>query len=218
MTPRRILLSLMILPVLACCGMPLRNYIILCAGDSFTESGYPALLEKMLKKDGRRVKMLNFGRGGNTSGQYLAFIVQNRLRLDAQNPDFVLIQLGTNDVRLDGDQTATADFEKNMREIIRIFMEFRVRDGKPPRILLGTIPPIPEKTPFPFGPDSSRRAVEEINPVIRAVAREKKIPVVDNFLLFSNRSSLLPDVHPGREGYQALARNWFESLKPFLNR
>lgn len=218
MTMRRCLASILLGVVVCSCGSSAGNYIILCAGDSLTEAGYPSLLEKMLKKDGRRVKVLNYGRSGDTSGQYLRFLVRARARLEAENPDFILLQLGTNDVRLDGDHTPALDFEKNMREIIRIFTEFRTRDGRPPRILLGTIPPVPEGIPFPFGPESTRRAVEEINPLIRAVAAEKKIPLADNHRLFSVPSPLLPDVHPSPEGYRAMAQNWRESLEPFLKK
>jgi len=218
MTMRRGLASILLGVVLCSCGPSTGNDIILCAGDSLTEAGYPSLLEKMLKKDGRRVKVLNYGRSGDTSGQYLRFLSRNRPQLEAQNPDFVLLMLGTNDVRLDGDHTPAPDFEKNMREIIRIFADFRTRDGRSPRILLGTIPPVPEGIPFPFGPESTRRAVEEINPLIRAIAGDNKIPLADNYRLFSVPSPLLPDVHPSPEGYQAMARNWRESLNPFLKK
>jgi len=207
---------LFILLFLSYCSIPPTGIIILCAGDSITEAEYPLFLHKILKKEGIRAKVLNHGRSGFTSGEYLNFLRRNNNRLAAGQPDFILLQLGTNDVRIDQDRTSGEEFYANMKEIIRTFRHFRNRSGKKPEILLATIPPIPEASLFPFTPESQTRIVEEINPLIKKISAEEKFILVDNYTLFVQSPHLLPEVHPSREGYQHLAQNWYSSLKTLL--
>jgi lysophospholipase L1-like esterase len=204
--------------MLASCSSPPRNFIILCAGDSLTELGYPSYLAKLLTRSGVRARVRNYGRSGFTSGEYLRFLEARRNSLEAEQPDFILLQLGTNDVRLDGDHTPAAAFESNMRRIIGIFSDFRTRWGGRPLILLASIPPVPETTGFPFSPESSVRVREEINPFLNRLSAELRLPLVDNFILFRESPGLLRDVHPTGEGYQRMAANWYDGLKPFLVR
>lgn len=204
---------LLVSVLLFSCSAPPSNYIIFCAGDSMTESGYPLFLKTICKQQGIRTRILNQGKSGNTSGEYLNFLENNLTEMAASRPDFICLQLGTNDVRTDHDHTSSEAFLTNMKEIIRLFRDFRTRSGKAPHILLSTIPPIPENTPFPFAPESSDRVKEEINPLIQKLAAEEKLTLVDNFSVFLGSPDLLPDVHPSDAGYEALARNWFAALK-----
>lgn len=198
------------------CGRPPLGIIILCAGDSLTDSEYPRHLQRMLAREGKRAKVLNYGRKGDTSGEYLHFLRQQSASLALEHPDFILVQLGTNDVRVDGDRTAVDEFRRNMEEIIGIFREFTDRRGHRARLLIATIPPLPEAFFPPFGPDSGTRVVEEINPQIRSIAAAARLPVVDNYSLFLRSPEVLPDVHPTNEGYRLMARNWLEALRPLL--
>ena len=198
------------------CVAPPRGVIILCAGDSITAGGYPHYLQRLLAADGIRARVLNRGRSGHRSGEYLSYLGRAREELLGLKPDFILLQLGTNDVRTDLDRTTTERFAANMREILAILGTFRNRAGTPSRILLGAIPPIPEGTTYPFDRESLRRVTEEINPAIRDLAREARVPFVDNHTFFLGRPDLLPGVHPSREGYKELARNWYRTLKPLL--
>jgi lysophospholipase L1-like esterase len=200
------------------CSASPRGEIILCAGDSITKSVYPQFLQKILIKEGIKAKVLNYGRSGHTSGEYLKFLQKNKKILDAEHPDFILIELGTNDVRADGDFTPTDRFKLNMKEIIGIFRAFRNRSGQEAILFLAAIPPVPEGSPFPFTPESIRRVTEEINPAIKKICEEEKILMVDNYSLFLHSSELLPQVHPSQEGYRHLAQNWFSALKPLLKR
>ncbi|MGB9004538.1 MAG: SGNH/GDSL hydrolase family protein [Candidatus Aminicenantales bacterium] len=213
--PGFVCLGLAVLMLAACSSRP-RNFIILCAGDSLTEQGYPSHLEKLLAQSGVRARVRNYGRSGFTSGEYLRFLEGRRTSLEAEQPDFVLLQLGTNDVRLDGDHTPAEAFENNMRRIIGIFSDFRTRWGRRPLILLASIPPVPEEIGFPFSPESSARVREEINPFLNRLSAELRLPLIDNFVLFRDRPGLLRDVHPTEEGYQRIAANWYAGLKPFL--
>jgi len=201
----------------ACAAAEARGVIVLCAGDSLTAEAYPGMLRQALKTDGIRARVINRGRSGNTTGEYLRYLRGAADRLKAETPDLILLQLGTNDVRFDGDRTALPDFDRNLREVVRIFGDFRNRAGRPSVLLLATIPPVPETAPFPFTPASARRVVEEINPSIRALAAEAGIPLVDNYALFADAPGLLPGVHPSREGYRLLALNWLRAIRPFLN-
>ncbi len=215
MDRRQAMLFLAVLMLAACSSRP-RSFIILCAGDSLTEQGYPSHLEKLLAQSGVRARVRNYGRSGFTSGEYLRFLEARRTSLEVEQPDFVLLQLGTNDVRLDGDHTPAEVFENNMRRIIGIFSDFRTRWSRRPLILLASIPPVPEETGFPFSPESSARVREEINPVMKRLSAELRLPLIDNFVLFRDRPGLLRDVHPTEEGYQRMAANWYAGLKPFL--
>jgi lysophospholipase L1-like esterase len=206
------------LGVFCSCSTPERGVIILCAGDSITEQGYPRYLREALRADGIRARVLNYGRSGNTSGEYLAFLKENGERLRAERPDIVLLELGTNDIREDGDRATGADFERNVREIVGIFKGFRTRAGGDPAVYLAAIPPVPERTPFPFGPESAARVSAEINPAVRAVCGDLEIGFVDNHSLFAASPDLLPGVHPSPDGYKAMAANWYAAIGERIRR
>jgi lysophospholipase L1-like esterase len=198
------------------CASPPRGLIILCAGDSITAEAYPHFLQQLFNREGPRAKVLNYGRSGHTSGEYLSYLIRNRERVAAERPDFILLELGTNDVRADGDFTPAERFSSQMKEILGIFRTFRSRGGTPPRIFLATVPPVPQGTPFPFTDESVRRVANEINPRIEALARAEDVPLVDFYRLFLEDSSLLSGVHPTRDGYRSMARRWRDALAPFL--
>jgi len=199
------------------CASPPRGFIILCAGDSITAEAYPHFLQRLFSRDGIRARVLNYGRSGFTSGEYRAFLEKHIDRMSREHPDAVLLQLGTNDVRVDGDRTAAADFAANMKAITAAFRGLRSRSGRPSLLIVATIPPVPAGTPLPFSEESVRRVEEEINPAIRSLADAEDLPLVDNHGFFLSRPELLPGVHPSREGYQALASNWYGSLRPRLD-
>jgi len=198
------------------CSPSQRGVIVLCAGDSLTESSYPKFLKNILISEGIRAKILNFGRSGNTTGEYLNYLLNNKESMAKKHPDIVCLLLGTNDVRNDHDNTSSDQVYANLKDIIAIFSQFKDPNGKKTRILLSTIPPIPDGVPFPFTVESQERAVNEINPLILKIGKEENLPVVDNTTLFLKEPGLLPEVHPTEEGYRRLAQNWFEALKPHL--
>ena len=67
------LLALALVYFYSCSSSP-PGLIILCAGDSITAAEYPRYLQRSLRGDGIRVQALNYGRNGNTSGEYLDFL------------------------------------------------------------------------------------------------------------------------------------------------
>jgi len=198
------------------CSSQQQGFIVLCVGDSITADDYPRFLQRRFDQDGILAKVLNYGRSGNTSGEYLTFLKKNQKVLSEEHPDFILIQLGTNDLREDHDNTSAAQFSENIKDIIDIFGGFKTRSGKTPLFLLATIPPIPENSSFPFTENSHKRVGEEINPAIKKIAGAEGLVLVDNYTLLLDQPQLLPEVHPSREGYRQIAQNWYDSLKPFL--
>ena len=203
----------------AACAKRPAGTIILCAGDSITEHGYPRFLNRMLRSEGKTVRVINEVKSGNTSGEYLAFMRRELPRLKAVRPNVVLLQLGTNDIRMDGDHTPLDAFERNMRAILDLFAEFRSRAGRPPAILLGTIPHVPEGTPWPFTSESGPRVEGEINPALRSLAAERGLTLVDNHAVFAENPGLLrvADVHPTPDGDRALAASWHRALAAVIN-
>jgi len=198
------------------CSSSPPGVIILCAGDSITAAEYPRYLQRSLRGDGLRVQVLNYGRDGNTSGEYLEFLKENAAEMAGKQPNFVLLQLGTNDVREDSDKTSVDQFEANMTAITHIFSQFKTRAGKPTKVVLATIPPIPEGVSFPFSRSSRQRVDTEINPRIFKLAKDNGLALVDNHYLFSRQPDLLPGIHPSKEGYKELAKNWYRAIKPMI--
>lgn len=196
----------------ASCEPEGRGLIIFCAGDSLTEGGYPPYLRRMMQREGVSVRLANYGRSGDTSGQYLAFLSENEDRLKEERPDIVLITLGTNDLRTDHDFTSTGDFRRNLLAIIEKFRTFRSRDGRIPRIFLSTIPPIPPDDLPNFDQGSARRVDTDINPAVRDIAAESGLPAVDLHSALSDRPDLMPGVHPSPEGYRLMAETWRRAL------
>jgi lysophospholipase L1-like esterase len=200
------------------CASPPRGIIIFCAGDSLTVKAYPHFLQRLLNADGITARVINHGVSGHNSKEYLAFL-RDPGREEAlmwERPDIILLQLGTNDVRTDGDFLPTAQFVADMRQILDFFKGFISRTADPSRIVLALVPPIPENVPYPFSPESARRVREEINPAIAALAREYGMRLVDNNRIFAGRPDLLPGVHPTREGFRIMAGNWYETVKEIL--
>ncbi len=188
---------------------------VLCAGDSITAGGYPWYLQRRLNEAGYRFRVINAGEKGNTSGEYLVFLRRSRI-LERTSPRWVLLQLGTNDVRCDGDATPVESFRENMDAILGLVAGHRNPDGSPPRVLLATIPPVPLEVAGHFDAASRSRVDAEINPAIREIAARRRIPLVDNHRLFALHPEWLPEIHPNEQGYQALADSWYEALAPLL--
>jgi lysophospholipase L1-like esterase len=189
--------------------------VILCAGDSITAASYPDHLRRLLAESGRAVEVVNAGVNGNTSGEYLGYLRGSGI-LARTNPAWVLLQLGTNDVRIDGDATSVERFRENLCAILDLVAAHRNPGGGAPRVILATIPPVPVEVPRHFDAASRARVEGEINPAIRAIAAARGLPLVDNHALFSARPELLPDVHPSAAGYVALAESWYAALAPLL--
>lgn len=206
----------------ACCRrdpvipVPTGPPIILCAGDSITAASYPGQLQELMEKDGLLVQVINAGRRGDSTAEYARYLEKSRI-VERLDPSWVLLQLGTNDLRIDSHATTTEQFAKNLESILSRIEGHRNPDGSSPRIILATIPPIPFEVRWHFNAASRVRVEAEINPVIRAIAKRRGLVLADHYILFAARPDLLPEIHPSREGYRALAAAWHRILAPMVS-
>lgn len=192
---------------------------IVCLGDSLTESefgSYPKHLRRLLRRQRIPATVISLARPGNTSGEYLEFLRRDGT-LRRYHPDLMLLMLGTNDCRCDGDHTATVDFVRHMEEILEILDRVKTRHGQAPMVFLATIPPIPRIDGRVYCPESPQRAAAEINPAIRQLAERHRAIVVDIHAFFEQNSQLLPGVHPSGDGYQKMAGEFLHAIHPRLD-
>ncbi|MCX6554629.1 MAG: SGNH/GDSL hydrolase family protein [Candidatus Aminicenantes bacterium] len=193
-------------------GLP----VILCAGDSITAASYPKHLKNLLARDGFSVQVINAGAKGDNTAEYIRFLERSQI-VERTDPDWVLLQLGTNDLRIDSHATTAAQFRKNLEAILERIGRHRNPDGAFPRIILATILPIPVEIRWHFDAGSRSRVEAEINPAIRDIARRRGLVLADIHPLFVDRPELLPEIHPSEKGYQALAEAWHRILAPLLS-
>ena len=193
--------------------------VILCLGDSMTEGdfgGYPACLRRLTKTKFPGVRVLSAARPGHNSREYVAFL-RNSDVLRKYRPDIVLLMLGTNDARTDGDKSSSNEFRDEMDRIVDMIHDAGIGKYRGAgAIFIATIPPIFSIDLPNFSEESKRRIVGEINPEIRRMARERSLPLVDVERLFMENRALLPGIHPNASGYRKMAETFFAAIRPEL--
>lgn len=190
--------------------------VILCAGDSITAASYPEYLQELMEKDGLLVQVINVGRKGDSTAEYIRYLEKSRI-VERIEPSWVLLQLGTNDLRIDSHATTTEQFKKNLESILDLIERHHRPDGSSAQVILATIPPIPQEVRWRFNASSRVRVEAEINPAIRAIARRRGFILADNHALFAGRPDLLPEIHPSEKGYRVLAEAWRRILAPLVS-
>ncbi len=188
--------------------------MVLCLGDSITEStwgNYPAQLDKMFKKNHVPFKAISQGRPGNTSGEYLTFFLKSDM-LEKYNPDVIVIMLGTNDVRIDSDNTPTPKYKDNMLKIIKHIRDFAKKNDRLINIYLCTIPPLFVPSLHTFTEKSSMRIEKEIIPEILKLSVDHNLKLIDIHSMFMKNKDLLPGVHPSPGGYYMIAKTIFNRI------
>jgi lysophospholipase L1-like esterase len=189
--------------------------VILCAGDSITAASYPKYLKQFLAHDGLPVQVINAGAKGDSTAEYIRFLEKSQI-IERCDPSWVLLQLGTNDLRIDSHATTTMQFRKNIELILDRIGRHRNQDGSYPQIILATIPPITVEIRWHFNAGSRARVEAEINPTIRDIARRRGLLLADIHALFAARPELLREIHPSEEGYRVLAGDWHRILAPLV--
>jgi acyl-CoA thioesterase-1 len=190
---------------------------VVCVGDSITAGSYPGLLGEML---GEGWVIIKCGKGAAT-------VIEGTLRpyhklseyqkaLSA-DPDVVVIMLGTNDSNpkwWDDPQRKTSfsgtpaeEFKARYLTFINSFAAL----PSAPQILLATpMPVFPEKDSREAMREEriGRRAhlVNDVIPLIREIARERELPLIDLQTLMAEQSENCRDgVHYNKAGYRAMA-------------
>ena len=178
--------------------------LIVFLGDSLTagwnldeDQAFPALIEKQLRSEGHRVRVLNAGVSGDTSAgglRRLPWVLRQR-------PEVVVIALGANDALRGQDLRAT---ESNLRGMLELVGRSGAR-----AILVGM------KVPPNYGVDYARR-FERIYP---RLAGELGVPLVP-FLLagVAGRPELnfADGLHPTAHGHRILAATVLPFLRPLI--
>ncbi|HXK61089.1 MAG TPA: GDSL-type esterase/lipase family protein [Acidobacteriota bacterium] len=193
-----------VLGMRSCPRQPIR---VACVGDSITrghgipnpeEHGYPAVLGRLL---GPGYNVRNFGHGGVTmlsgSGRPYRSVPEFQAATDFQ-PNIVVMMLGTNDAHPPEWQERGAQFADDCRALIDHFAGL---PSSPTIWLCLPAPLIP-------GRDDERMTNlhEKIMPLLRAVAKEKQVGLIDVYSNLVDCPELFPDkVHPNAAGAAIIA-------------
>lgn len=169
-------------------------------GDSITRGvgngGYPPFLQARLTSKFGPSTVINRGVGGETTSSGV-----NRINnvLNADNPEFILIMEGTNDIGF-GRSEDSAAFN------LGVMMDRAIGFGARP--IISTVTP---------RLDGSNDPVRRLNDLIRGLAGQKGVPLTDNF----SAINAVPDaddnlytdhIHFNDTGNDIMAEAWFQTI------
>ena len=186
---------------------------IACVGDSITAGfglsnpsvdSYPARLQLLLGTGGFLVS--NYGSSGTTlltngddpyiqSGQWAAST--------NSHPDVVVIMLGANDSKPNGNSSKLSSFSSDYQWMIGVYGNIVLSSGTHPRIILCTPPPV-----FGTGAYSIDPLVvsNTISPDVRTVAASNNLQLIDMQTLLAGHPEWTQDnVHPNQQGTAVMA-------------
>lgn len=178
---------------------------IISFGDSLTagygvalSESYPSILEKKLNESGISATVLNMGVSGETSEialERLEFVLK-------QNPDFILLGLGANDMlrslppknTYKNLETMILFFKKNNKKIVLLGMKSSATNGRTYRNSFDAIyPDLSKKYSLPL-----------VSFFLQGVALDKSLNINDG-------------IHPNYGGYQKIVdENILPALLPYL--
>ena len=181
---------------------------IACVGDSITygasiknrvKNCYPVVLGKLL---GQSFEVHNFGVNGATllkNGDRPYWKLKAFKDATAFNPEIVIIKLGTNDTKPQNWNKVGKEFEDDLRAMIIHFGKL----SKKPKIYLCLPVPV-YQTRWGINEKTVKNGVI---PVIKKVAKEKSLPVIDLHKALSNKVEMFPDkIHPNANGAKVMAK------------
>lgn len=190
---------------------------VACVGNSITygafipnreKNSYPAQLQQYL---GENYQVKNFGVSGSTllsKGDYPYASTDAYKESLNFNPDIVFIKLGTNDSKPQNRKFLSSDYKTDYLELIRSYQKLASK----PRIVLLT----PVRC-FLEGDNgiSNKVMQEQITPVIKEIAYEQNLEIVNLYNLFGDKcdKSILPDcLHPSSIGAGEMAKRLYGYL------
>ena len=202
---------------------PVAKKIVACVGDSNTQRGYPAILEKQL---GPEWKAVNCGIGAATvlDGTLRPFHkmphYQEALESEA---DVIIIMLGTNDANPRWwDAERETDFKGPPQEefkarYLALIDALQETPKKPEVIVAIPLPVFPERAkPANRENTQGRRdnLVTKVIPIIKKVAEEKELPLVDLQEVMVDTEEMATDgVHFNNAGYSRMTRAMAEAVQ-----
>ena len=197
---------------------------IVCIGDSITE-GYGIPQEK--RKEYRFSKVLGDIVGSGYKVINLGHCARTMLtnvklpwgdcgfsELKKTKPYIAIIMLGTNDSKMENWKGNAKQFEKDTEDLID---RIRKQNSKA-KIFLCLPPPAFSGKNLSDGDGiSGQRIKKEIIPILKRVAVNKKVKLIDVFSTMRNNPELFDDgVHPNIKGANFLAKFLYKQIKPAL--
>ncbi len=197
---------------------------ILCIGDSITEGyGIPTDKRKefrfssvLAKLVGDKYKVINLGYCARTmlTNVKLPWGDCGFAKLKETKPYIAIIMLGTNDSKMENWKGNAKQFEKDTGDLIDLIR----KQNKKAKIYLCYPPPAFSGKKLSGGDGiSGLRIKKEILPILKRVAENKKVTIIDVFNEMKNRPELFDDgVHPNIKGADYLAKFLLKEIKPAL--
>jgi len=201
--------------------------VIVAFGDSITKGDNVALRERftsiaereLTRLTGKQVKVINAGVNAD-----ITTIALQRTERDvlAQRPDFVTIMFGVNDAGFfrpdgppaDSPRVEPSEYERNLHKMVKVISAA----GALP--ILGTPLPMSQSYWLADLPQYRKHGlnylVDQYAEIMRKVAREHDIPLIDFHRAFSDDLSLqafLPDgIHPNAQGHAFISKIYVSEL------
>ncbi|MFU8781245.1 MAG: SGNH/GDSL hydrolase family protein [Kiritimatiellia bacterium] len=170
--------------------------LYLCFGDSMTQgvggvTPYPRYLSDFLGKP-----VINQGRAGESVEEGLARLGSV---LDRHKPGFCLIMHGVNDIIHSGSPARIAETIRSMIQVAKA---------------RNVLPAVSTITPFVGKREVFNGSVEAANELIRAVAKEEDVRLVDCARVIRGRQDYVLDdgLHYSEAGSMAVAAAWSDRL------
>lgn len=195
---------------------------VACVGDSVTyghsvypwsKSNYPVLLSNMLGED---YHVCSFGVSGSTvqdSGDQPYTATKAYTESVDYEADILVFMLGSNDSKPENWKS-----EEEFIKAYNTLLDSYLKKDKIPTVYLCT----PPTAYYPEGVteglsnyDIQPHLVEAVAEIVREVAAERKLPVIEINDLTENRRELFgkDNVHPNNEGAKAIAKEVYENIK-----
>lgn len=197
---------------------------VACVGNSITygaglaspaTQSYPPQMQILL---GSGYQVLNFGVSSRTmlkNGDYPFWNDVQYTNALAFNPDYVIIKLGTNDSKTFQWPKLKNEYPLDYKDMIKSFQSL---PSHPQVIMCMLVPGQNEGWQIW---DSVMR--DEVNPVIKQIALDEGLPLIDLYTVFENGSPnwILPDgVHPTEAGSAVIAeqvKNMITLVRPTIS-
>ena len=172
---------------------------LICAGDSITQRGYPAVLQELL---GPGYNVINAGHSGITAIGY----GHAGGREAKSQPKIVVFMLGTNDAKVENWIKEKDTFVSGYAALVDSYKNLPSH----PKLFIALSPPIYRKE---TGAGFSAANLEEAVVQMRKVAGQTGATIIDVHAATSNQPNKFGDgVHPNDDGKTIIAQTVYEGI------